>query len=153
MVRKTRTQLEEHFTSHLTAFLRKEFGDDVVLDSDQYDNPDALYLIDDKRVAIEFSQFPSSYIVHSFNVPLSHPKPDKHFHAERIIYPFEPHRWVQEVLEKKNEKIEQYKASLKADEYWLVMHAHTLHHDVWPMSKPSEKESKVLESHLMRFGA
>jgi hypothetical protein len=152
-MRRSRTDLEQHFLAHLTEFLRKEFGGDVQLDSEQFDVPDVLYLVGQRRIAVELSQFPSRYIIKHFNTPLRHPKEDEGVCAERFIFPFEPHRWVHEVLSKKTKRIREYQSNVNATEVWMVMHAHTIKEKAWPMSMPSQVDRKELELYLMRYGA
>ena len=53
------------------------------------------------------------------------------------VYPFEPHRWVHEVLDKKRDKVDLHKKHINASEMWLVMHSHSIKSD-WPMSDSSK---------------
>ncbi len=149
---RTRKKLEEYFIPHLKVFLESEFEVEAELDAEQVDNPDTLFTIGEKRVAIELSQFPDKYIIHEFHKKIEKPQNGEQLFCVQKVFPFEPHRWVHQALVKKTARLPNYRKNVEADEYWLALHAHSEHTD-WPMSQPEQEERRRLEYYLMKFGA
>ncbi len=151
-MRAERKAEEEFFVQKFMDYFRAEIDENASEISSVTDNPDLAICSQGKVIGVEFSQFPSKYIIENFHKKLPPPKYTKDkIEGELIIYPFEPHRWVHEVLENKHKKVEVYKKRIKADEIWLVMHCHSIKDD-WPMSKVSKEGSREAETLLMKFG-
>ena len=71
--------------------------------------------------------------------------------GDLAIYPFEPHRWVREVVKSKSAKAFSYRSAIQADEIWLVLHSHSII-DAWPMSGRKKRQCREAEDLLLRFG-
>lgn len=116
------------------------------------DKPDLAISSSGRIIGVELSQFPSSYIIKNFHQKMPSPNYSNDIiYGHLNVYPFEPHRWVHEVLEKKSKNADTYKKRIKAHEMWLVMHCHSTTSE-WPMSEGFRKKSREAELLLMRFG-
>jgi hypothetical protein len=86
-MRAERTPSEKHAIETLAHVLRAE-GREVIEDPDWTDRPDALFVIDGRRVAIECRTFTSERLLklHGLDMPDGRP--------HQIYIPFEPHMWI-----------------------------------------------------------
>lgn len=151
-MRAKRKPDEDFFIDKFMAYLHAEIDESATQIPEVTDKPDLAIRSQGKVIGVELSQIPSSYIIENFHKKRPPPIYTKdEIQGHLSIYPFEPHRWVHEVLEKKNRKIEPNMHRIGASAMWLVMHSHSSKND-WPMSKTSEKGSRQAEALLMRFG-
>lgn len=151
-MRPKRTNLEEAFIKKFMTFFLLEIDKNASVDTEITDKPDLLVQSNDKRVGIEFTQIPSEYIIQNFHTKMPNPTYQKDsIVGDLCIFPFEPHRWVNEALRRKIRAVEVNKQRSVADEMWLVLHAHSEKHE-WPMSKGSQQGNRDAELLLMRFG-
>ena len=152
-MRRSRTSLEQHYASAFLTYLRNAIRDDISEINGVTDKPDVAFRIGDQVIGVELSQFPSSYIMSELHRPrrnLAHTGSSIEGHVG--IYPFEPHRWVSEVISKKSEKVPIYQSNVGADETWLLLHGRSADED-WPMSRRQNRDSRNVEAELLRFGA
>lgn len=151
-MRKNRTEIEEHVCKHLTIYMADCFGQMPHVDTTVIDRPDFVCEVAGRRIAAEFSQIPSHYIIKHFYKRLPSPTYRENDIDGRLgIYPFEPHRWVHDALLAKSGKTNTYRKRSRADELWLVLHAPTSKND-WPMSKVDNPSGRKFEMELLRFG-
>lgn len=151
-MRKNRTKLEEHFCGVLTEYIKQEIDAEATVISEVTDKPDFAIAAGGRRIAVELSQFPSEYIIQYFHKKMPTPEYDgSKLVGNLVVYPFEPHRWVHEVIQKKERSAKSYKERVKADEIWLAMHCRSEKHE-WPMSKRENERQRKFELELMRFG-
>jgi hypothetical protein len=150
---RTQRKTEESFFVHrFMEYCRAEIDNDASEILEITDSPDLAISSLGRVIGVEFSQFPSSYIIESFHKKRPEPTYTKNeIEGNLTIYPFEPHRWVHEVLDKKCGRVGTHKKRINADEMWLVMHCHSTTSE-WPMSDMSEKANREFEALLMRFG-
>lgn len=134
------------------AYIRQEIDPQAAAVPEVTDKPDLVVSFFGRIVGVELTQLPSDYIIRWFHKNRPAPKKAKDaIEGHRTIFPFEPHRWVSEVVEKKSIRTENYRRNIGADEMWLVMHSHSTK-DPWPMSGGTNKESRSVDALLMRFG-
>lgn len=149
-MRKKRKPIEDFFCSHVTAFVRNQFEAEVNEVPGILDKPDLVLDIGGRRVAIELSQIPSSYFIRHLHKKIPPPTyRDNEIVGRLSVFPFEPHRWLNEVIKKKHKSLSVSKHRANADEVWLALHAHSVDSD-WPMTK--DKTQRKFELELMRFG-
>ena len=116
------------------------------------DKPDLAISSQGRVIGVELSQFPGSYIIENFHKKRPPPTyTNNEIEGHLSVYPFEPHRWVHQVLQKKSKKVGAHKKRINSDEMWLVMHCHSIKDD-WPMSGALKKGNREAEAFLMRFG-
>jgi hypothetical protein len=151
-MRSTRKIEESHFAKVFLSWFQKNHDPDAHEMPGITDCPDMAMETRGRILAVEFSQIPSSYIIQEFHRQMPAPlyAKDK-ITGNLVVYPFEPHRWVHEVIKNKEVKADAYKLAVRADEIWLVMHCHSMRDD-WPMSGPSRLATRDIEALLMRFG-
>jgi hypothetical protein len=151
-MRKIRKAKEEYFIKKFMDYFCAEFDETATEIPEVTDKPDLAISSKGRVIGVELSQFPSRYIIKSFHEKIQTPTyTDNEIEGQLTIYPFEPHLWVHEVLQKKCKSVESQKKRIKSDEMWLVMHCHSTRDD-WPMSDASKKRSRGAEAILMRFG-
>jgi hypothetical protein len=145
--------LEEFFCAHLEKHIKESIDKHAKPIVSALDKPDFAIKCGDKVIAAELSQVPSNYIIRHFHRSGPPPTYKKNEIVGRLsVFPFEPHRWAHEVIEKKKRFASAYKNKVKADELWLVLHSHSLERD-WPMSKPENNSQRKFELDLLRFGS
>ena len=88
---------------------------------DIVDSPDALFLIDGEKVAIECRYVTSENLMQFKG---RFPKTDSVY---EVVLPREPHLWVKDAIEEKNRNIEKYKANTGSTEAWLLLHSSPYH--------------------------
>lgn len=151
-MRKTRAVLEDHFSDLFLNYYRENYDIDASEVPGIVDKPDLAINSKGRVIGVELSQFPSHYIIKHFHKSRPAPRYTKgRIEGHRTIFPFEPHRWVDEVMEKKQKKVDFHRKRIRADEMWLVMHCHSKTRG-WPMSKASMDGTRTVEDLLMRFG-
>jgi hypothetical protein len=151
-MRKKRKAEEDFFVKKFMDYFRTAIDRNASELPEVTDKPDLAISSLGRLIGVEFSQLPSSYIISNFHKKMPTPTYIKDEIVGHLnIYPFEPHRWVHEVLHQKWAKAQNYKKRIKADEIWLVMHCHSTTKE-WPMSARSKEGSRAAEALLMRFG-
>lgn len=151
-MRTKRKAEEEFFIQKFMNYFRTEIDENATEISEVTDKPDLAISSQGRVIGVEFSQFPSRYIIKNFHKKRPPPIYTKNkIEGHLSVYPFEPHRWVHEVLEKKHTKVEAHKKRIDSDEMWVVMHCHSVKHE-WPMSNCSSEGSRGAEAILMLFG-
>lgn len=115
-MRATRTPDEELAIDYLRSFLEK--GQSIVDDGSITDKPDWVFLLNKKRVALECSLLGIEKVFEWSNY-----KGKILGKNYKITYYFEPHLWVQKILEKKNGLASGYKTRAEADQTWLLIHS------------------------------
>ena len=83
------------------------------------DRPDAAFSVDGIRVACECRHFTPRSILEL------HGKKFVEGKLYQLFIPIEPHSWVREAILAKAPSIDAYKATVKADEVWLLIHPPT----------------------------
>lgn len=152
-MRQIRKREESFFANHFLRYFVDRIDSKATQIDEVVDRPDMAILSDGKVIGVELSQLPSDYIIRYFHQKMPLPQYENgRIKGQLIVYPYEPHRWVEEVIQKKSEKSVSHKARIKADEMWLVMHPHSISR-VWPMSQGEQRGSREAEALLMRFGA
>jgi hypothetical protein len=152
-MRDKRTGNEEYFIAKFMDFFRAEIDENASEKPEITDSPDLAVSSKGRVIGVELSQLPSSYIIQNFHKKRPEPKYTKgRIAGHLVVYPFEPHSWVHEVLAKKSKKASLQKERINSDEMWLVMHSHSVTSD-WPMSDSAKENSREAEAMLMRFGA
>ncbi len=151
-MRIKRKAVENYFIQKFMDYFRSEIDGNATEIQEVTDKPDLAISSQGRVIGVELSQFPSSYIIENFHKRRPPPKyTNNEIEGHLTIYPFEPHRWVHQVMHKKYRSVETHKKRINSDEMWLVMHCHSIKND-WPMSGASKKNSRNAESLLMRFG-
>lgn len=151
-MRPEHTNAEAHFVTKFLEFVRSKIDANAHEIDGISDKPDLGISSAGRIIGVELSQLPSSYIMRVINrqLPPARVSPGG-LRGDLAIYPFEPHRWVHEVVRSKSAKASGYRAAIHADEIWLLLHNHSTI-DAWPMSGPTRRQSRVAEDLLMRFG-
>lgn len=151
-MRHTRKAEEHHFAQIFSNWYQTRHDRDARELPDITDRPDMAIETLGKKVAIELSQIPSSYFIKRLHRKMPTPVyAEDRITGQLVVYPFEPHRWVHEVIKKKEGKADAYRAAIGAHEAWLVMHCPSKGSD-WPMTGPSNLATRQAEALLMRFG-
>ncbi len=86
------------------------------------DNPDALFFVEGKRIAVECTNLTPDRILKFFS-----DRRDRAGVMYEIVIPREPHLWVKKAIESKHRKIQGYIASVDAAEAWLLVHCSSIH--------------------------
>jgi len=151
-MRKVRKEIEEYFCQRLLGYFHRKIDANAEEIPGIIDRPDLAIQSAGRKIAIELSQIPSSYIIRHFHKQV----PPATYRRNEIVgsltaYPFEPHRWVYEVIQRKAKTAKICKHRGKADEVWLAIHAQSATRE-WPMSKTENSGRRKFESELMRFG-
>lgn len=151
-MRTKRKAEEEFFAQKFMDYFRTKIDEGATGIPEVTDKPDLAISSQGIIIGVEFSQIPSSYIIENFHKKRPQPAYTKDkIEGHLMVYPFEPHRWVHQVLQKKCKKIDVYKKRINANEMWLVMHCHSTKSE-WPFSDGSKEGSRKAEAALMRFG-
>lgn len=151
-MRKSRSISEQFFVEKFFEYFVKNIDKDAIQLPEVTDRPDMAIYSNNKIIGVEFSQIPSEYIINGFYRNMPKPEPDKNrIRGLLIVIPFEPHRWIYEVLSKKRPKILPYKNRINADEMWIVMHPPSINRE-WPMFEEAENNREG-EALMMRFGS
>lgn len=152
-MRKERTRNEAYFGMLAKEFIEAIYCAPAIVDQSYVDQPDFVFMIGSKRIAVELTQIPDNYIIRKFmsmqGVRLHR---QSSLLAQLLIIPFEPHNWVHEALLKKARRKAAYLAHAKADEVWCVVHPPG-HQSNWPFSEGSWEEVRAVERRLLLFGA
>jgi len=152
VTRAKRKAEEDFFIQKFMDHFRVEFDEEASEIPGITDKPDLAIACKDGVIGVELSQFPSDYIIQMFHkrreLP---PNPYEEILGNLSVFPFEPHHWVHEAVQKKNKTVSEHRKRIQANEMWLVLHCHSIRDD-WPMSKAVEKGSREAEALLMRFG-
>lgn len=143
---------EDYFIQKFMEYFRAEIDVNATEIPEVTDKPDLAISSQGRIIGVELSQFPSSYIIENFHKKRPPPTyTNNEIEGHLSVYPFEPHRWVHEVLQKKSKKVGAHKKRINSDEMWLVMHCHSIKDD-WPMSEALKNGNREAEALLMRFG-
>lgn len=151
-MRTKRKAEEDFFIQKFMDYFRTEIDENAAEIPEVTDKPDLAISSQGRVIGVELSQFPSSYIIENFHKKRPPPTyTNNEIEGHLSVYPFEPHRWVHQVLQKKCKKVGAHKKRINSDEMWLVMHCHSIKDD-WPMSDALKEGSREAEALLMRFG-
>ena len=143
---------EEFFAASFLQWIQQHEDPQAQQIEDIVDDPDMAIISRGKKVAVELSQVPSRYIIEQLH--RRRPGPayvENNVTGHMTIYPFEPHRWVHEVVKKKEVRAGRYRKRVGASEVWLLLHSRSRTVN-WPMSNPSSLRTREVEALLMRFG-
>lgn len=113
----------EVITSAALAHAFREAGHSVEIpDREATDRPDIFLKINGISVAVECTQIPPSYVFqHQHTAPS-----DESLEAGNVVsvlYPNEPHMWVDAAIRKKARHVPAYMDQVSASECWLLIHA------------------------------
>ena len=150
-MRQKQTENETFFSQKVEEYISKLFNTPTKREGSITDNPDALFIVGEKRIAVELSQIPSDYIVRHFHRKQAQPYHKDKFTIERVIFPYEPHIWVHDVATRKKKRANSYKKSANADEIWLAIHSPRIQ-GAWPMSMAENQDGRKYEVQAMAFG-
>lgn len=151
-MRKNRKAEEDFFVQKFMGYFRATIDNSASEIRGITDKPDLAISSFGRVIGVEFSQIPSKYIIENLHKKMPAPKDTKNvIEGHLSVYPFEPHRWVHDVLNKKRGKVAAHKKRINAHEMWLVLHCHSTKRE-WPMSDGSKGSSREAEALLMRFG-
>jgi hypothetical protein len=103
------------------------------------DRPDAVFIVEGRRAAVECRYITRSEILERFNS-----RGQRLGVIYEIIVPREPHLWVKEAIEKKNCKVRQYLSAGTAEEAWLLVHNGSTDRFLGPDKDPSGQASDLL---------
>ena len=114
-MRKVRTEDEKFAIAHLKAFLERKSpieDDDTITDK-----PDWVFSFNKQKIAVECSLLGVKSIFEWLNYKgrIS----EKNY---KLTYYFEPHLWIQKILEKKAGLALDYKKRANSDQVWLLIH-------------------------------
>ncbi|TXL68924.1 hypothetical protein [Zeimonas arvi] len=114
-MRPTRTASEQKAIDVLRESLAQKYAF-IVEEDGITDRPDALFVVDGKRVAVECRIFTPERLMklHGFRFA-----PEGLY---QIFMPLEPHVWVRGAVNEKSLKVNAYKKRCDAEEAWLVLH-------------------------------
>lgn len=116
-MRSSRTKSEEASIKLLSEMLLSK-GKIVSIDDEIVDKPDAVLVVDGKRVAVECTIFtPQNVMLNYFGFEWIEGR------FRRFYLPKEPHMWIRKSINRKSYSIDEYKIRSSSEEVWLIAHA------------------------------
>lgn len=93
------------------------------------DNPDYLFELDGKTVCAEATGIPSNRVIRYYHRKFK-VRSEPPLSGKEVVFAFEPHMWVREAIQSKRARSRTYMSETKADECWLILHAHQKHEEL-----------------------